>query len=373
MNYVKYKTNAYNLHIIKTDKFKTIMLKINLKKQINKEDITYRNLLTKVLFQSNKNYSTKRELEILTEDLYNLSISSRNSISGNYIITSFDSIFLSEKYTEDDMNYKSINFVLDMIFKPNVENNEFKFFDLAKRLVCDEIETQKDDTNKYSKQRLLEIMDDNSPLSYNPVGYMKDLDKITNKDLYNYYQKMLNNNLIDIFVIGDIDEQFIKNIFKENFNIKTLKKEGISHYYEHKKLGRCKTKKEQLDIKQSKLRIGIKLKDLTDFEKKYVANMYAFILGGSPDSKLFKNVREKNSLCYSINCSYLPVFNTMIISAGINSSDFKKCLSLIKKELNNMTKGIFEELDIEAAKTTYINSLKEIEDSQSSTIRIFEF
>ncbi|MBE6149166.1 MAG: insulinase family protein [Firmicutes bacterium] len=372
MNYVKYKTNAYNLHIIKTDKFKTIMLKINLKKQINKEDITYRNLLTKVLFQSNKNYSTKRELEILTEDLYNLSISSRNSISGNYIITSFDSIFLSEKYTEDDMNYKSINFVLDMIFKPNVENNEFKFFDLAKRLVCDEIETQKDDTNKYSKQRLLEIMDDNSPLSYNPVGYMKDLDKITNKDLYNYYQKMLNNNLIDIFVIGDIDEQFIKNIFKENFNIKTLKKEGISHYYEHKKLGRCKTKKEQLDIKQSKLRIGIKLKDLTDFEKKYVANMYAFILGGSPDSKLFKNVREKNSLCYSINCSYLPVFNTMIISAGINSSDFKKCLSLIKKELNNMTKGIFEELDIEAAKTTYINSLKEIEDSQSSTIRIFE-
>jgi len=346
MNYSKYSTNSYNLHLINTDKFKTIMLKINFKKKIEKEDITYRNLLTKVLFQSNKNYSSKRELEILTEDLYNISISSKNSISGNYIVTSFDSVFLNEKYTEKNMNEKSIKFVLDMIFSPNIENKEFKFFDLAKRLVMDELETQKDNTSIYSKQRLLEEMDNNSPLSYNPIGYLEDLEKITNKDLYNYYEKMLKNNLVDIFVIGSLDEEFMKNIFKENFVINTFKKKGISHYYEHNKFKKAKTVKESMDIQQSKLRIGIKLKDLTDFEKKYVANIYAFILGGGPDSKLFKNVREKNSLCYSINCSYLPVFNTMIISAGINSSDFKKCLSLIKKEIANMSKGNFSEDDI---------------------------
>lgn len=372
MNYSKFTTKAFNLHLIKTDKFKTVMLKINFKKKVEKEDITYRNLLTKVLFQSNKNFSSKRELEILTENLYNISIGSGTSISGNYIISSFDSIFLNEKYTEEGMNENSIKFVLDMIFKPNVENKEFKYYELCKRLVIDELETQKDNTNRYSKQRLLEHMDNNSPLSYNPIGYIEDLEKITNKELYKYYEKMLKSDLIDIFIIGDLDEEFIKNIFKENFPINTLKKQGISHYYIHNKYKSCKTIKESMDINQSKLRIGIKLKDLTDFEKKYVANMYSFILGGGPDSKLFKNVREKNSLCYSINCSYLPVFNTMIISAGINSSDFKKCLSLIKKEITNMSKGNFSIEDLNAAKTTYINSLKEIEDSQASIIRIFE-
>lgn len=372
MNYNKFTTNAYNLHLINTNKFKTVMLRINFKKKIEKEDITYRNLLSKVLFQSNKNYFSKRELEILTEELYNISISSKNSISGNYIVTSFDSIFLNEKYTEEGMNEKSIKFMLDMIFSPDVEKKEFKYFDLAKRLVIDEIDTQKDNTSKYSKQRLLESMDRNSPLSYNPIGYIEDLEKITNNDLYNYYEKMLKSNLIDIFVIGDLNEEFIKNIFKENFPINTLKRKGVEHYYIHSKIRKPKTIKENMDINQSKLKIGIKLNDLTDFEKKYVANMYAFILGGGPDSKLFKNVREKNSLCYSINCSYLPVFNTMIISAGINSSDFKKCLSLIKKELDNMSKGNFELEDLDAAKTTYINSLKEIEDSQASIIRIFE-
>lgn len=372
MNYKKFETKAYNLHLIKTNKFKTVMLRINFKKKIEKKDITYRNLLAKILLLSNKNYTSRRELEIETEELYNLSINSKNSISGNYIVTSFDCIFLNELYTEVNMNLKSIKFILDMIFNPDIENKEFKYFDLAKRLILDELETQKDNTSRYSKQRLLEIMDNNSPLSYNPIGYMEDLENLTNKDLYKYYVDMLKSDLVDIFIIGNIKEDEITNIFKENFMINTLKKQGISHFYNHKNFKKCKTIKESMDINQSKLRIGFKLKDLTDFEKKYVASIYSFILGGSPDSKLFKNVREKNSLCYSINCSYMPIFNTIIISAGINAADFKKCLSLIKKEINNMQKGDFQDSSIEAAKITYINSLKEIEDSEASIIRIFE-
>lgn len=39
--------------------------------------------------------------------------------------------------------------------------------------------------------------------------------------------------------------------------------------------------------------MGFKLNDLTDFELRYVLNIYNYILGGSPDSKLFKNIREK--------------------------------------------------------------------------------
>ena len=127
-----------------------------------------------------------------------------------------------------------------------------------------------------------------------------------------------------------------------------------------------------MDVSQSKLKLGIKLNNLTDFERKYVAIIYSYILGGGPDSKLFKNVREKNSLCYTINCSYMPVYNLMMIQAGINKEDFKKCLSLIKKEIKEMVNGNFESRDIQSAKVTYLSSLKEIEDSQGSIIRIFE-
>ena len=373
MNYQKYKNNAYNLHLINTDKFKTIMVKINFKKKVNKEDTTHRNLLTKVLLNSNKTYKTKREIEIATEDLYNLSISATSYLSGNYIITSFNGFFLNEKYTEEKMNEKSLNFILDFILNPDVKKNEFTTFDLAYRLVEDEINTIKDSPKSYSNIRLLEEMDENNPLSFNPIGYLEDLENIKNKDLYKYYLRCLNSDLIDIFVIGDINKDETKKLINKVFSINTLKKPGDNHFIKHTKIRKvAQTIKEQKPLKQAKVAIGLKIDKLTDFEKKYVMSIYSFILGGGPDSKLFKNIREKHSLCYSISCTYRPVSNLLLINAGIDSDKFKKCLNLIKKELANMTKGRFDDSDLQAAKTTYVNSLKEIEDSPSSIITTFE-
>ena len=373
MNYKKYSNNAYNLHIITTDKFKTTMIKINFKNKVKEIDATYRNLLTKVLMQSNQNYPSKKDLEIAVEDLYNLSVSASNFISGNYIITSFNTMFLNEKYTENGMNEKSIEFILDLIFKPNIKNNEFAYFDLAKRLVSDEIETMKDDPKSYANRRLLEEMGKDTILSYNPIGSADILNDITNDNLINYYKNLLKSDLIDIFIIGDVDYENIKKLISAKLKINTVKKNSSSHFYEHKNIRkRAKTIKECKDLEQSKLCLGFKLNNLTDFEKKYVIGVYTFILGGGPDSKLFKNVREKHSLCYNISCTHKPVNNTMVINAGINKNDFKKCLNLIKKEISKMSKADFLDADLEAAKITYINSLKDIEDNQPSLLKIFE-
>ncbi len=368
MNYKKYSNNAFNLHVITTDKFKSITIKINFKKKITKKDVTYRNLLTKVLLQSNKKYKNNQLLEIATEELYNQGIGASNYISGNYIITSFDTVFLNEKYTEKDMNEKAIKFFLDLIFEPNINKKEFAFFDLAKRLVKDEIDTMKENTKSYSLQRLFEEMNETS---YNPIGYMDDLNSITNNDLYNYYENMLKSDIVDIFIIGNINIDSIKEIIKQNFKINTIKKPSDSHFIDNQ-IRKVKTIKENMDVEQAKLCLGFKLKNLTDYEIKYVMNAYTYILGGGPDSKLFKNVREKNSLCYNISCSHKPVTNTMVITAGINKEDYKKCVTLIKKEINNMAKGDFTDSDVKAAKILALNVLKEIEDYQASIIKIFE-
>jgi len=370
VNYKKYTTNAFNIHIITTDKFKSISMKVNFKKQIEKQDITYRNLLTKVLLQSSKDYPNKQSLEIATEDLYNQGISASNYISGNYIITSFNTNFLNEIYTEKNMNEKSIKFFLDLIFKPNLNNKQFAYFDLVQRLVKDEIDTIKDNPKSYSIQRLSEEMNENS---YNPIGYLDDLENITNDDLYKYYESMLKSDLIDIFIIGNIDADKMKNLINEKFNINTIKKPSKSHFITYNKFRKkVNNVVENMPLEQAKLCLGFKLNNLTDFEIKYVMSVYCYILGGGPDSKLFKNVREKHSLCYNISCFHRPVTNTMIITAGVNKEDVKKCISLIKKEMTKMTKGDFKDSDIESAKIIGINALKEIEDYQSSIIKIFE-
>ena len=67
MEYQKYDFDTYRLHIIKTDKFKTINIKINFKRILKKEERTIRNLISQIMLCSSKKYPTKRDLEIESE------------------------------------------------------------------------------------------------------------------------------------------------------------------------------------------------------------------------------------------------------------------------------------------------------------------
>ena len=88
-----------------------------------------------------------------------------------------------------------------------------------------------------------------------------------------------------------------------------------------------KTIKEKQNLNQSQLVMGFKIDKMTDFELRYVLNAYSYILGGGPDSKLFRNVREKNSLCYSINSVAYLLGGMLSVMAGINQDNFTKYIN----------------------------------------------
>lgn len=374
MNYTKYRNGAYNIHLINTDKFKTVSVRINFKRKTKKAEITKRNLLTRVLLESNELYKTSRLIEIETEKLSGLMLRSSSTISGNYSIMSFESSFLNEEYTEKNMTSKSLEFVLSFIFNPDIENKKFniKNFNLCKESLKQEILNLKENPDRYGMLKMLQTMDDSAPYSICADGNIEDLEQITEENLYEYYNQVIKSDLIDIFIIGEFNEEKIKQIINEKFKINTLKKPSEKHYVTHKKISKkTKTKKETKELEQSKLYIGCKLDNLTPFEQKYVMNIYSFILGGSPNSKLFSNLREQNSLCYSVSSIYQPVFNLLIIKAGIDANNMKKSVNLIKQEMKNMEKGLIDDEEINAGIITYKNTFKEVEDSAFSILNAY--
>ena len=374
MNYKKINNGAYNIHFIKTDRFKTISIRINFKRKIKENEVTKRNLLTRVLLESNEIYKTSRLIEIETENLYGLMLRSSATISGNYSVMSFESSFLNEEYTNENQIEKSLDFILGFIFNPDIEKNKFneKNFNLCKESLKTEIECLKENTGRYGMYKMLKVMDPNEPYAISADGNLEELESITPSNLFEYYKQIIKSDLIDIFIIGDFNETKVKNIINKKFKINTLKRPTSSHYVKHKKIRlRPKTTTEKMSIEQSKLYIGCKLDKLTPFEQKYVMNIYSFILGGSPNSRLFMNLREKNSLCYSVNSTYQPVFNLLIIRAGIDAYNFKKSVTLIKQELKNIAQGKFDEKEIEAGIITYKNTFKEVEDSAFSILNAY--
>lgn len=367
MKYKKYNLNKFNLHIIKTEKFKTITLKIVFKREVKKEDLTIRRVLTDILLESSMKYPSRRLIEMETEELYGLELYGNNYVSGNYDVMNFTSSFLNEKYTESNMNKRSIMFILNLLLNPDIKNNEFNEygFDLAYRIIENDIKTFGDYPNSYSTKRMLEVMDKKSSISYRNCGYLNDLKKITKKNLYEYYKSVIENDIVDIFVVGDVEENKILKVFEDNFNRINNNRKSGEHFIKVQSK-KTKEKIEKAKINQSHLVIGCNVGNVENLN--YVLNVYSFILGGSGDSLLFQTVREKNSLCYNISSSYSIISNMLIIKAGIDSKNYKKTVDLIKQCMDKIKNGEFEQDDIDKAKIIYKNSCIEMLDSPRNII-----
>lgn len=367
MNYELINMGAYNLHLVKTNRFKTITVEVDFRREIQKEDITKRAVLKEVLLNSNKNYRTERELIIESENLYDLKLVASSARMGNYTNISFKTRFLDEKYTEKNMNEESIAFLMDIIFNPNIDNGSFneEVVNKCKNKIEKSIKSLKDSKLKYTLFKLLENVE-GKPYSYNSYGYLEDLEKIDGKVLYDYYKDMINNDFIDIFVVGDFDSIEIKELIKKYFKARTYHKTKTNIIVEElPMIKKIIEQSEEDNVNQTQFTILCGINNLTDFERKYVIKVYSELLGGSSNSILFDTVREKNSYAYYVNADVKSYDNILLIYSGIEPGNKNEVFKLIKKCLNDIEKGNFTDDMLNNAKETLIGGIKASLDSPS--------
>ena len=354
MNYTKYDMNAYNLHVINTDKFKTVTVGIAFRRKTKKEEITIRNLLKEIMLNSSFNYPSEKSLIIETENLYDLKLMAQNYRVGNYSILSFKTRFLHEKYTEESMNEESIKFLLDLIFKPKLDNDVLKCKEKIKKSIL----SLKDNKIKYALNKLLETAGD-MPYAYNSYGYIDDLEKITDDDISKYYESVIKDDIVDVYVVGDVDNVWVKNIFREYFKVTTFHKQDTNVVVgELPSVRKISEYSEKDDVNQTQLTLLCSLHGLTDKERKYVMPVYAEMLGGSSNSILFDAVREKNSYAYYVNAIVKSYDNVLMIYSGIQKGNEKNVYKIIEKSLKSIGKGSFDIAKFDSAKETLISAIK---------------
>lgn len=374
MKYTKKDLGSYNLHLIKTDKYKTINVRVIFRRKAKKEEITIRNILGSLLLQSTNKYDTKRKMTIEAQDLYSVGLSLNTNRFGNYFATMIYLNILNDKYTEKGNFNKALEFLNEVIFNPDIEDKKFKEknIDIVKKRLKTELTSMKEDLNAYSSIRAMEAFDKDSPASFRMAGYLEDIDKVTGESLYEYYKDMISKDLVDIFVIGDIDEEKVTQEIKKYFQLRILKKERQDYALENKKPRKRRLfAKEIVPAAQSQVQIVCRLGKMSEYEMNYVLPIYNVIFGGGADSKLFKVVREKNSLCYSIFSRQKKLDNLFIIKTGINIRNYQKTLNLIERLLKEMQRGKFSLDDIKIAKEFFETSFDEIEENPNSVIDLY--
>lgn len=354
MEYARYDMNAYNLHIIKTNKFKTITVEVSFRRKVSKDEITIRNLLKEIMVNASFSYPTEKSLIIETEKLYDLKLMSSNYRVGNYAILSFRARFLNEKYTEEGMNEESIRFLLDLIFNPKLDSE----VDKCKKKIEKGILSLKDNKVKYALLKLLESTKDR-PYSNNSYGSIEELNKITVDELNNYYNGVIKNDIVDVFVVGDVSDVKIKNIFKEYFKATTFHKQECDVVVKELPIVRkVEQISEQDDVNQTQMAILCGLNKITDRERKFVLPVFNEMLGGSSNSILFNEVREKNSYAYYVNSIVKSYDNIMMIYSGIDGNNQDNVRKIIEKSLKSISKGNIDKEKFECAKETMKSAIR---------------
>ena len=371
MNYVKKEMGAYNLHIIKTNLYKTITVKVYFREVVSKENITKRNFLSRIMMLGTKDYPTKVELTKKEQDLYAANIACTNRRMGNYLDTGISLRVLNDKYTEEGNFDRSLDLLNSIIFNPKVSNNAFSIedFNTVYEEYKADLNSLVENKMSYSLVKALESTSSLTPVGYRGIGYLEDLEKITNENLYTYYLDVINHNYVDIFVLGDVQEEEITALFKEKFKVNTFKKNYPKALLEELKVNKSKTVRESVKSEQDNLVITLSLNNLTDYERNYPLSLFNAILGGGSESLLFREVREKSSLAYYISSTPNKLDNLIIIRSGITRGKSNDAIKIIKNILKDIASGKIDDDMIRKAKEYYTSALDDIIES---TFQIIE-
>ena len=366
-------------HMIETNKFKTNLFAIFLSVPLNRESVTQNALIPAVLRRGTANLKTQEEISIELENMYGATLDCGVEKTGDnqtlkFYLETLNDTFLPE---QENLSKKAIELLLDVVFNPLTENRNFKkeYVDSEKKTIKRLIEGKIDNKDMYAYNRCIEEMYKNKPYGLYKYGYIEDLDKLDEKNLYEDYKKLLNEAKIDIFVSGNFGNDDIIDVINENINIVNLKPREDKHIInteekEKKEKVEVQTIQEPKDVTQGKLVIGLDI-DFYEPDSKYAMCLYNVILGESATSKMFQNVREKAGLAYSARSTYVRQKNNIFIRAGIEISNYEKALNIIKEQLEDMKNGKFTEEDIENAKKYMVAGIKTVQDEQDSEITYY--
>ena len=369
--------NGIKLHTIKTEKFKTNLIAVMLTTKLDRKNVTKNALIPAVLRRGTKFMQTQEEINKQMEDMYGASFDCGLDKTGDNQILKFYMETVNNEFLPQDaenMIKSSIEKTFEIIFNPYLENGVFKkeYVEQEKENIKQIIDGKIDSKARYALDRCIEEMYKNEPFGLYKFGYVEDLKDINEKNLYEYYLELIETCKIDIYISGIVDEN-IHNIIKQNENIEKLqeRKPDFKEFELVKKEnGEAKEIQESMEVTQGKLIIGLDV-NILDKEARYKIMIYNSLLGGSANSKLFQNVREKASLAYTASSSYYRFKNNIFINCGIDIPNYQKALEIIKKQIEDMKNGDFTDEEIENAKNGIIASIKTIDDEQDTEITYY--
>lgn len=346
-------------------KFKTSLLSAQFVTPLRQETASAWALLPAVLRRGTVRYPDLETLSAQLDRLYGASVEYTIRKKGENQCVGFVASFIDDSFAPggEKLLEPAADLVGELICDPVTERGRFvgAYFDSEKTNLIDAIRSQINDKRDYAAARLLQEMCAGEPYGVSRLGDEKTAEKLQMKKLYAQYGELISTARLELFYIGSAQLERVRRALANAFA--TLPRDGIRDIAAaapHPARAEVRTITEELDVTQGKLCMGFTCGS-SDHTALLLGNT---LFGGSSNSKLFLNVREKLSLCYYASSAYHRQKGLITVSSGIEFADYQRAYDEILRQLEAVQKGRLEDWEMGGARSTLLNAYASMGDSQ---------
>jgi predicted Zn-dependent peptidase len=363
-----------NLHMVQSDKFKTVLFGIYIKRPLVESEVALNALLSRVIDKATANLHSSREMSQALEMLYGTLIVSDVHKYGEKQMIQIKIQVPGEQHVGETGLYRGVLAIInDMINHPKVAGDGFdpEMVEREKEGLVSEITLRKDHKDSWVMSCCIENMCKDEHYHIHELGTVESVKAITPEGLLKHLRKIWNESEIDVCVIGDYDADLMENAIIESLEFSSgertlLEREKVVFFPET-----VNYFEEAHDLTQGKLCMGYRINVPYESPLYAAALVASVILGGGGSSKFFKRIREKEGLCYSIYSRMEKYKSIMLVYAGVDFDKFSKTESLVEAIVEDVKNGRFTDEELEIAKKTVVSNIQSVSDYPNSYINFY--
>ncbi|MBQ3050822.1 MAG: insulinase family protein [Clostridia bacterium] len=336
-----------------TDRFKTGILSVNLVVPLA-GNVAEKSLLPSLLCASCAEYPDLLSLNRKLAELYGAELTPSASKHGENLVLRITMTMIGDRFALDgeSISVECARLLCKALFEPNVENGAFRPDEVAreKRIRLDRIEALKSSKRAWAQKQMLELMCADEAYSLSVLGEEEDISALTPEQLYASWQDLLKTAFVQLQVVGDLEVEPITALFREYFDRvedrHVVRGETVVIPFAKT----VKRGEEEQDIAQSKLVMGFRCGMHEPFENYAAMRTFTDLFGGGTYSRLFMNVREKQSLCYYCAARLTAAKGILTVQSGVETENAERAEKEILKQLDEMKAGGVTAEDLEKSK-----------------------
>ncbi len=362
-----------HVHVIETEKYKTNTVIVKMRAPLEQDTITMRALLPHVLQSGTENAPSATAFRSALDELYGAHFFADSAKRGNEHVLTFTIDVANEKFLHGESNLfdQALTIMSDVLFRPYLQEGAFseQTMKQEKRSLQQRIRSIYDDKTRYASMKLVEEMYKGDSYALPAGGLLKEVEPITAASLHDYYKKTLAEDMIDIFVIGNVKAADAVAKIESHLPFKKRKAILKENYLSHK-TEEIRVIRETQDINQGKLNIGCQT-SITYADPQFAAmQVFNGVFGGFAHSKLFMNVREKESLAYYAASRFDSHKGFLMMLAGIDQKNYDKTVQIMNEQLDEVKNGHISDLEMDQTKALLKNQLQESADTARGMVEV---